>query len=103
MFVASGKEYVFTAEKQKCHSEDAAKILVVQLKNTLEKLTKFIFGENIKYRWIDAYFPFTHPSFELEILYNNKWLEVLGCGIIQQKILDSAGVNSKVGFAFGLG
>ena len=33
-------------------------------------------------RWIDAYFPFTHPSFELEILNENEWMDVLGCGVI---------------------
>lgn len=31
-------------------------------------------------RWIDAYFPFTEPSYELEIFFNGEWLEVLGCG-----------------------
>jgi len=29
-------------------------------------------------RWVEAYFPFTDPSLELEILFNGKWLEVLG-------------------------
>lgn len=31
-------------------------------------------------RWVDAYFPFTEPSYELEIFFNGEWLEVLGCG-----------------------
>ena len=59
--------------------------------------------EDIEYRWVDCYFPFTHPSWELEILYQDKWLEVLGCGIIEQEILHNAGADGKLGFAFGLG
>jgi phenylalanyl-tRNA synthetase alpha chain len=35
-------------------------------------------------RWREDYFPFTEPSFELEILFNGKWLEVLGCGVIHK-------------------
>jgi phenylalanyl-tRNA synthetase alpha chain len=38
-------------------------------------------------RWIDAYFPFTNPSLELEIFYENTWVEMLGCGVIHPKIL----------------
>lgn len=52
---------------------------------------------------MDTTFPFTHPSWELEIEFNGKWYEVLGCGIIEQKILTNAGVVDQVGWAFGLG
>lgn len=40
-------------------------------------------------RWVDAYFPFTHPSWELEIKHDGEWLEVLGCGIMEQDLLKS--------------
>jgi len=54
-------------------------------------------------RWIDAYFPFTEPSLELEIFYQGEWLEVLGCGVVQQKIIENAGRGTQPGWAFGLG
>ena len=46
---------------------------VRHLKQTLEKLSDDLFGKCEK-RWVDAYFPFTTPSFELEIFYDNKWV-----------------------------
>lgn len=74
-----------------------------QLKSHLIGLTQALFGENIKYRWVDAYFPFTHPSWELEIFYENDWMEVLGCGIVRNEILVSAGPSNTIAYAFGLG
>lgn len=90
-------------EKQECHTFDCAQILQQHLKFVLEGLAKFLFGQDLECRWIDAYFPFTHPSFELEILHNGSWVEVLGCGIIEQKLLTDSGIDYKVGWAFGLG
>lgn len=52
---------------------------------------------------VDAYFPFTQPSWELEIFYNDKWFEILGCGIMRHEILARAGVQNSIGYAFGLG
>lgn len=57
----------------------------------------------IKYRWVNVYFPFTEPSWELEIYHDGNWLELLGCGIMKQSILSSAGVQDRVGWAFGIG
>lgn len=72
------------------------------LKSALEGLAKHLFGE-VECRWVDAYFPFTEPSLELEIFFNNEWLEVLGCGVMQQEILDNNYGEGYKAWAFGLG
>lgn len=100
-----GNNSAFTGEqeKQACHSLEAVKLMEYELKNTLVGLARYLFGENVKYRWVDTYFPFTKPSWELEVYYNDDWLELLGCGIMKQSILTNAGVIEKIGWAFGLG
>ena len=92
-----------TDKKQQYHTMDATEIIERDLKKCLIGLTQELFGANIEYKWVDCYFPFTHPSWELEIFHNGKWMEVLGCGIVEQEILYSAGAQDKLGFAFGLG
>ena len=56
-------------------------------------------------RWREDYFPFTQPSFELEVEFNGTWLEVLGCGVIHDDVLRNAGQDptTTCGWAFGLG
>ena len=56
-------------------------------------------------RWVEAYFPFTEPSLELEVYYNNDWLEILGCGVIHDRVMVNANkdIKKEVGWAFGLG
>ena len=73
-----------------------------ELKAELEALARHLFGD-VEMRWVDAYFPFTDPSLELEIFFNGDWLEVLGCGVVQQSILDSNGREGTKAWAFGLG
>ncbi|XP_014610037.1 PREDICTED: probable phenylalanine--tRNA ligase, mitochondrial [Polistes canadensis] len=92
-----------TAEKQRYHTLESVKIMEHQLKSTLTGLAKAIFGQDVKYRWVDQYFPFTHPSWELEVFHENKWVELLGCGIIRQSILDKSGAMDRMGWAFGMG
>ena len=88
------------------HAGDPTAHAAAELKDTLEGLARHLFGSDTQVRWIDAYFPFTEPSFEMEIFFNGAWLEVLGCGVMQQSILDGALGGQPGGhraWAFGLG
>jgi len=78
------------------------KLIADDLKKTLEGLCDELFGP-VEKRWIDEYFPFTEPSFELEIFYNGDWMEVLGCGVIHSGVLSNVGKSDRHGWAFGLG
>lgn len=71
------------------------------LKKTLSGLVEFLFP-NKQYRFNSDYFPFTHPSYEVEVLLGEKWVEILGCGVVQTKILEHNNVTQKA-WAFGLG
>ncbi|XP_017893622.1 probable phenylalanine--tRNA ligase, mitochondrial [Ceratina calcarata] len=94
---------VETNEKQACHSLEATKMMEHELKNALTGLAETLFGSELKCRWVEQYFPFTHPSWELEVYHQDEWLEVLGCGIMRQQILQNSGAGERIGWAFGLG
>ncbi|XP_035172290.1 phenylalanine--tRNA ligase, mitochondrial isoform X3 [Oxyura jamaicensis] len=82
---------------------EAVRLVEFNLKQVLTKLMTHIFGDGLQVRWVDCYFPFTHPSFEMEINFQGEWLEVLGCGVMEQQLVNSAGAQDKIGWAFGLG
>ncbi|XP_078037393.1 phenylalanyl-tRNA synthetase, mitochondrial [Augochlora pura] len=90
-------------EKQGCHTLEAVKIMEYNLKKTLTGLVQTLFGQNVHLKWVEQYFPFTHPSWELEVYVNDRWLELLGCGIMRQEILQNGGAGERIGWAFGLG
>lgn len=94
---------VETADKQREHTIDAVKLAEINLKSTVEALVKDLFGPNIESRWNPCYFPFTHPSYEMEIKFQGEWMEILGSGIMRHHILASGGAPDKIGWAFGIG
>tara|TARA_Y100000816_G_C25990779_1_gene517532 strand:+ start:93 stop:818 length:726 start_codon:yes stop_codon:yes gene_type:complete len=76
------------------------------LKYLIFKIINNIFGENVKLRFRPSYFPFTEPSAEVDILSKDgKWLEILGCGIVNPIVLQNCKINPNEfsGLAFGLG
>jgi phenylalanyl-tRNA synthetase alpha chain len=107
--------------QEKYHTLEECEAMAAHLKRSLENVVVEIFSraraaaaassdklsvaeeEPLRVRWVEAYFPFTSPSWELEIYWQGDWLEVLGCGIVKQEILNDAGVPSRSGWAFGLG
>ena len=88
--------------KEEWLASDGCKLVAEDLKKTLEGLVDELFGP-VEKQWRDDYFPFTEPSFELDIYYNGDWMEVLGCGVIHSGVLDNVGKSDRHGWAFGLG
>ena len=76
------------------------------LKNLIYEIIYALFGKGIEIRFRPSYFPFTEPSAEVDILSEDgKWLEILGCGIVNPVVLENCGIDSNEysGLAFGLG
>tara|TARA_B110000259_G_scaffold143668_1_gene161818 strand:- start:6788 stop:7513 length:726 start_codon:yes stop_codon:yes gene_type:complete len=77
-----------------------------QLKDLIYKIIYSLFGEEVELRFRPSFFPFTEPSAEVDILSKDgKWLEILGCGIVNPIVLENCNICSKEykGLAFGLG
>jgi len=75
------------------------------LKGTLEYFTKEFFGENIETKFIPHFFPFTEPSAEVLVKWDDgSWLEILGCGMVDPNVLENVGYSKEYkGFAWGVG
>ena len=80
------------------------------LKGTLVEFVRAFFERDFEMRFRPSYFPFTEPSAEVDIAWqqadgSTRWLEVLGCGMVHPNVLKSVGIDPEkyTGFAFGLG
>ncbi len=92
-------------------------ITMGDLKGTLDEFARQMYGEGIRTRFRPSFFPFTEPSAEVDLTCANchgegcrmckgtGWIEVLGAGMVNPKVLDMCGIDSKKysGFAFGMG
>lgn len=73
-----------------------------ELKAILSGLVNHLFP-NCEYHFKEDYFPFTEPSYEVEVLYNGNWLEILGCGVVHTQIMQNCNLGHRKAYAFGLG
>lgn len=92
-------------------------ITMGDLKGTLDEFARQMFGEGIRTRFRPSFFPFTEPSAEVDLTCANckgegcrmckgtGWIEVLGAGMVNPKVLEMCGIDSRKysGFAFGMG
>jgi phenylalanyl-tRNA synthetase alpha chain len=74
------------------------------LKGTIKVFLEALFGD-VPIRFRPSYFPFTEPSAEVDVQWKGKWLEIMGCGMIDPNVFKSVGYDSTVytGFAAGFG
>jgi phenylalanyl-tRNA synthetase alpha chain len=79
------------------------------LKDVLFYFVRSYFGNNTQVRFRPSYFPFTEPSAEMDIGWTVdgkfKWMEILGCGMVDPNVLKNCGIDPEVytGYAFGMG
>ncbi len=85
-------------------------VTFAELKGTLVAFAKQFFGDDVKYRFRPSFFPFTEPSAEVDIWWEQKgkpgkWLEIMGCGMVDPNVFENVGIDNEkyVGYAFGMG
>jgi phenylalanyl-tRNA synthetase alpha chain len=74
------------------------------LRGTIKVFLESMFGE-IEIRFRPSFFPFTEPSAEVDVMWRGRWLEVLGCGMVDPNVLKAVGYDPEIytGFAAGFG
>ena len=80
-------------------------ISMAHLKGTLDAFAVKMFGADAITRLRPSFFPFTEPSAEVDFFYNGRWVEWGGCGMVNPRVLQACGIDTKIysGFAFGMG
>jgi len=79
------------------------------LRYILHQFARSMFGADVKMRFRPSFFPFTEPSAEVDIWFKNasggRWMEILGCGMVDPNVLQAVDIDAEVytGFAFGMG
>jgi phenylalanyl-tRNA synthetase alpha chain len=85
--------------------DEIGKLTVSHLLGTVKYFLQKMFGSDVDVKYRASYFPFTEPSMEVDVYFKGKWLEVLGCGMVDPVVLESVGLDPTKygGFAAGFG
>lgn len=80
-------------------------ISIAHLKGVLLEFFKRFIGESAEIRLRPSFFPFVEPGLEVDVKIGDKWVEVLGAGLVNPKVLQAVGYDPErvSGFAFGMG
>ena len=75
------------------------------LKGVLDHFAREFLGPDIKTKFIPHHFPFTEPSAEMHVYTNDRWMELIGCGMVNPAVFEAVGYDPDevTGFAFGMG
>ncbi|CAK9440461.1 uncharacterized protein LODBEIA_P45610 [Lodderomyces beijingensis] len=102
-------------------TKEEIRLVSVHLKKTVEYLISKVFekaresaklagstepslNEPLRVRWVEAFFPWTGPSWEIEVWWKGEWLECCGCGVVMQQVLLNSNLGEdKISWAFGIG
>jgi phenylalanyl-tRNA synthetase alpha chain len=85
--------------------DEIGKLTVPHLLGTVKYFLQKMFGPDVDVKYRASYFPFTEPSMEVDVFFKNRWLEVLGCGMVDPVVLEAVGIDPTKysGFAAGFG
>lgn len=106
--------------KQSFMTDRETDLVSQHLKRTLELMVSNVFNaakvaakaagsseeylnEPLKVRWVEAYFPWTSPSWEIEVWWKGEWLECLGSGLVREQVFKNSDKEDTIGWAFGIG
>ncbi len=82
-------------------------VTMVDLKSTIIQFVHAYFGEDTKVRFRPSFFPFTEPSAEVDVWFEDKqkWIELGGCGMVHPNVLSAVNIDPEEysGWAFGFG
>jgi phenylalanyl-tRNA synthetase alpha chain len=86
-------------------------VTMAQLKQVLYSLARALFGEDVTLRFRPSYFPFTEPSAEVDVWWDDEdgddgqWMEILGCGMVHPNVFEAVDVDPEryTGYAVGMG